>query len=73
MLTREQRIVRKIATRCDRICKVSLVVSFLALIWMVCEVICDAPFTTPVIVVACIGWAVSMTSTYIGKTIEDIK
>lgn len=72
-MTRNERIIHRISTRCNCICVVSIIVAILACMWMALEVLCDEPSSTFPEIIAWAGMAASAVSMSIGKTIEDVK
>ena len=72
-MTRNERIINKIATRCNRICIASLSVAVLSIAWMALEVFCEEPVSTFPEIIAWAGMAAGAVSMSIGKTIEDVK
>lgn len=72
-MTRNERIIHRISTRCNRICVASIVTAVLACMWMVLEVLCGEPISTFPEIIAWVGIAVGATAMSIGKIIEDVK
>lgn len=72
-MSRNARIISKIATKCNVCCIIGLSIAVLAVTWMFFEVFINEPISDLAVILACVGCASSACGMYIGKTIEDVK
>ena len=72
-MSRNARIISKMADKCNRLCIIGIIATVLATTWLALEMLSHEPFSTLPIVIFCMGCALSMSGMYIGKTIEDVK
>jgi len=72
-MSRNDKIIGKMATKCNRLCIIGIIAAVLATTWLVLEAFCNEPFSTLPIIIFCMGWASACSGMYIGKTIEDVK